>query len=69
MFVSSRPLEPTSKHLMTIYENFERVEQIAPYKVMYHGAPIRDVYLCRGYGFDPFSPKRLGPRSLFYVYE
>jgi hypothetical protein len=66
IFVSTRPLEPSSAALTTIYENFSRVESLPPYKVLYHGEPIREIYICRGYNFDPFSPKRLGPRSLKY---
>jgi 4-amino-4-deoxy-L-arabinose transferase-like glycosyltransferase len=66
LFVSAAPLKPSSDSLTTIYENFDRVESLPPYRVMYHGTPIRDVYVYRGYGFDPFSPRRLGPRSLFY---
>lgn len=66
LFVSSRPLEPSSGVLTTIYENFARVETLPLYKVMYHGVPIREVYIYRGYDFNPFSPRRLGPRSLRY---
>jgi len=66
LFVSARPLEPSSAALTTIYENFRRVEALAPYKVMYHGEPVREIYIYRGYEFEPFSPRRLGPRSLRY---
>jgi 4-amino-4-deoxy-L-arabinose transferase-like glycosyltransferase len=66
LFVSDKPLNPSSDVLTTIYENFARVEALPAYKVMYHRTSIRDVYIYRGYGFDPFSPRRLGPRSLFY---
>ena len=66
LFVSAKPLGPTSSVLMTIYENFSSVDQLPPYEVMYHGESIRQIYICRGHGFDPFKPRRLGPRSLFY---
>jgi 4-amino-4-deoxy-L-arabinose transferase-like glycosyltransferase len=66
LYVSSQPLEPSSNVLTTIFENFEKVEPLAPYKVMYHGSSIREVYVCRGRNFNPFKPRRLGPRSLFY---
>lgn len=66
LFVSSKPLLPTSSVLMTIYENFSSVEQLPPYEVMYHGEPIREIYVCRGHAFNPYKPRRLGPRSLFY---
>ncbi|MGB6068292.1 MAG: glycosyltransferase family 39 protein [Desulfomonilaceae bacterium] len=66
LFVSPKPLNPTSAVLTTIYENFSRVEPLAPYNVMYHGVAIRQIYIYRGYKFDPFSPRRLGPRSLLY---
>jgi hypothetical protein len=66
LFVSSKPLEPSSSVLMTIYENFARVEQIPVYDVMYHGESIRKIYIYRGHDFNPFEPRRLGPRSLFY---
>ena len=66
LFVSAKPLGPTSSVLMTIYENFSSVDQLPPYQVMYHGESIRQIYICRGHGFDPFKPRRLGPRSLFY---
>ncbi|MGC8660722.1 MAG: hypothetical protein ACP5U1_16785, partial [Desulfomonilaceae bacterium] len=66
LFVSSKPLLPTSSVLLTIYENFSSVEQLPPYKVMYHGKPIREIYVCRGHAFNPYKPRRLGPRTLFY---
>jgi 4-amino-4-deoxy-L-arabinose transferase-like glycosyltransferase len=66
LFVSPRPLEPTSSLLTTIYDNFSRVERLPAYEVIYHGSVIRRMYVCRGYDFNPFSPRRLGPRSLFY---
>jgi len=66
IFVSPRPLDPSSKVLATVYENFGKVERLPAYDVTYHGAVIRRIYVSRGHGFDPFSPKRLGPRSLFY---
>ncbi len=66
LFVSSKPLKPSSSVLMTIYENFSSVEPIPAYDVMYHGESIRKIYIYRGHNFDPFEPRRLGPRSLFY---
>jgi 4-amino-4-deoxy-L-arabinose transferase-like glycosyltransferase len=66
LFVSEKPLAPSSDVLTTTYENFAKVEALPAYKVMYHGVPIREVYIYRGHGFDPFTPRRLGPRSLFY---
>jgi len=66
LYVSPQPLEPSSAARTTIYENFERVEPLPSYAVMYHGEPIRRLHVYRGYAFDPFSPRRLGPRSLFY---
>lgn len=66
LFVSPMPLNPSSAALTTVYENFSRVEPLAPYDVMYHGVAIRKIYVYRGHGFDPFAPRRLGPRSLLY---
>jgi 4-amino-4-deoxy-L-arabinose transferase-like glycosyltransferase len=66
LFVSPRPLDPSSKVLMTVFENFSRIERLPAYSVIYHGSEIREVFVCRGYGFDPFKPRRLGPRSLRY---
>lgn len=66
LYVSSRPLKPSSAAGASIYEHFERVEALEPFSVRYHGEPIREIYVYRGYRFDPFSPRRLGPRSLFY---
>lgn len=66
LFVSSKPLAPTNQTLTTIFENFAHVQQLPYYSVIYHGEPIREVYVCRGYSFDPFEPRSLGPRSLFY---
>jgi hypothetical protein len=66
ILVSSIPLRPSSASLTTVYDNFERVEALPPYSVRYHGEEIRTIHLCRGYSFDPFQPRRLGPRSLFY---
>lgn len=66
LYVSSRPLKPSSAAGASIYEHFERVEGLEPFSVRYHGEPIREIYVYRGYRFDPFSPRRLGPRSLFY---
>lgn len=66
LFVSSRPLEPSSTVMTTIYDNFARVDPLPDYEVMYHRTPVRSVHVCRGYDFNPFSPRRLGPRSLLY---
>lgn len=66
LFVTATPLKPSTAVLTTIYENFAKIESLPPYQVMYRGAPIREVFAYRGHGFDPFSPRRLGPRSLFY---
>jgi len=66
LFVSPRSLEPSSPVIKTIYENFSRVQPLPPYDILYHAKPIRQLYLYRGHDFDPFSPQRLGPRSLFY---
>jgi hypothetical protein len=66
VFVSPSPLLPSSSAHTTIYENFARVESLPAYEVKYHGTAIREIYVYRGNSFDPFQPKRLGPRSLFY---
>jgi Dolichyl-phosphate-mannose-protein mannosyltransferase len=66
LYVSPLPLEPSSAVHTTIYENFSHVEPLPPYDVMYHGVAIRRIYLYRGHNFDPFAPRRLGPRSLLY---
>lgn len=66
LFVSPVKLEPSSSGKVTIYESFSRVEALEPYQVMYHGTSIREIFVYRGYGFNPSSPRRLGPRSLFY---
>jgi len=66
LFVSPLPLKPSSDSSTTIYDNFTRVEPLPPYEVMYHGVAIRQMYIYRGYEFDPFAPRRLGPRSLLY---
>lgn len=67
LFVSSRPLEPSSEIRTTVFENFSRVESLPVYKVQYHGVAIREIYLYVGYDFDPSNPRRLGPRSLHYA--
>ena len=66
LFVSPSKLEPSSSGKVTIYESFSRVEPLEPYRVMYHGTSIREIFVYRGYGFNPRTPRRLGPRSLFY---
>jgi 4-amino-4-deoxy-L-arabinose transferase-like glycosyltransferase len=66
LYVSPVKLLPSSDVRTTIYENFAPVEQLPTYSVTYHGEPIREIYVYRCHAFDPFSPRRLGPRSLFY---
>ncbi len=66
LFVSPRPLRPPSAFSATVYNNFERVETLPAYQVVYHGDGIREIHLYRGHNFNPFSRFRLGPRSLFY---
>lgn len=66
LFVTPRPLEPSSSALTTIYENFTKVEPLTPYEVLYHGVPIRAIYVYRCHEFNPFSPRKLGPKSLLY---
>ncbi|MFH1114243.1 MAG: glycosyltransferase family 39 protein [Pseudomonadota bacterium] len=66
LYVSPKPLKPSSDALTTVYENFQTVEPLAPYHVMYHGESIREIYVYRCTGFDPWKPRRLGPRSLLY---
>ncbi|MEW6531321.1 MAG: glycosyltransferase family 39 protein [Thermodesulfobacteriota bacterium] len=66
LFVSPKPLVPSAPGRVTVYENFQEVEALPTYHVQYHGESIREVYVCRGVDFNPFSPVRLGPRSLFY---
>lgn len=66
LFVTSRKLQRTSDERTTIYENFRAVRELPPYMVIYHGEPIRKIHLYRGVSFNPFHPRRLGPRSLFY---
>ncbi|MBI5249409.1 MAG: glycosyltransferase family 39 protein [Desulfomonile tiedjei] len=66
LFVTPIPLKPSSDSLTTIYENFAAVEELPSFHVMYHRESIRNIHLYRCKNFDPFSPRRLGPRSLFY---
>lgn len=66
LYVSPVPLRPSSDVLTTVYENFQVVEELDPFHVVYHGQPIRTIHVYRCKNFDPFSPRRLGPRSLFY---
>ena len=66
LYVSPKPLKPSSTVRTTVYENFKTVEPLPSYHVMYHGEPIREIYVYRCKGFDPWKPKRLGPRSLMY---
>lgn len=67
LLVTPIPLKPTSNVLTTIYENFASVEELPAFHVMYHGEAIRDIHVYRCKNFDPFSPRRLGPRSLLYL--
>ncbi len=68
LFVSPKPLLSSSDVRTTIYENFERVEPLESYKVMYHGEPIREIFVYRGFNFDPASPRPLPRRSLLYTH-
>ena len=67
LYVSTRPLQPSSSILTTVFENFSKVEPLPVYRVMYHGVAIRDIYLYVGHDFNPVTPRRLGPRSLRYT--
>jgi hypothetical protein len=66
LYVSPVPLRPSSDAYGSIYENFGRVEKLPSYYVMYHETPIREIHVYRGESFNPFQPRRLGPRSLLY---
>ncbi len=66
LFVTPRKLLPSSEVRSTIYENFARVESLPAYEFMYHGEPIRTMYMYRGFEFDPDSTRPLPTRSLFY---
>ncbi|MDQ7785720.1 MAG: glycosyltransferase family 39 protein, partial [Desulfomonilaceae bacterium] len=66
LYVSPKPLNPSSDVLTTVYENFKRVEPLPSFHVMYHGESIREIYVYRCSGFNPWEPRRLGPRSLLY---
>lgn len=66
LYVSPVPLTPSSDTHSTIYENFRHVEQLPSYHVMYHDTRIREIFVYRGESFNPFQPRRLGPRSLLY---
>lgn len=66
LFVSSKQLEPSNSTKTTVYENFAMIEQFPPFRVKYHGDSIRKVFVARCINFDPFQPRKLGPRSLFY---
>ena len=66
LFVSSKKLVPSTEGKLSIYENFPKIEPLAPSHVMYHGESIRKTYIYRCYNFNPTSPRRLGPRSLLY---
>ncbi len=66
LFVSSKPMIPSSPERTTVYEHFSRVESLPAFQVMYHGAPIREIYIYRAHDFNPWSPRVLGPRKLKY---
>lgn len=66
LLVSSVQLRPSTPVLTTIYENFGQVEPLPSYKFMYHGVAIREMYVYRCHDFNPSSPRRLAPRTLFY---
>jgi len=66
LFVSSKPLTPSCPQRTTIYEHFSRVESLPVFQVRYHGVEIRQIYLYRGYDFNPSAPRSLGPRKLKY---
>ena len=66
LYVSPKPLNPSSDVLTTVYENFKSVEPLPSFHVMYHGESIREIYVYRCSGFNPWEPRRLGPRSLLY---
>jgi hypothetical protein len=66
LYVSPVPLTPSSNAHGSIYENFRHVEQLPSYQAMYHDTPVREIFVYRGESFNPFQPKRLGPRSLLY---
>ncbi len=57
---------PVQKLTRSIYENFGHVEKLPSYYVMYHETAIREIHVYRGESFNPFQPRRLGPRSLLY---
>jgi 4-amino-4-deoxy-L-arabinose transferase-like glycosyltransferase len=67
IFVSARPLVPSSKERTTIYEHFRAVEPLPPYETMYHGVPVRLTYVHRGLTFNPDAPHVLPQRSLKYL--
>uniref|UniRef100_A0A7C4ATD2 Glycosyltransferase family 39 protein n=1 Tax=Desulfomonile tiedjei TaxID=2358 RepID=A0A7C4ATD2_9BACT len=67
LFVSSKPLVPSSPERTTIYEHFSRVEPLPVFEVIYHGVGIRRMYLYRCHDFNPTAPRVLGPRQLKYV--
>ncbi len=69
LFVSPIPLKKSSNVLTTIFENAAKVEELEPYSFIYHGASIRKMRLYRLINFDPFQPRRLAPKSLFYTKE
>ncbi|MGD9819131.1 MAG: glycosyltransferase family 39 protein [Desulfomonilaceae bacterium] len=66
IFVSPKPLLPSSDAFTTIYESFSSVEQLPVYHVIYHGVSIREIFIYRCRAFNPEHPRKLGPRSLFY---
>ncbi len=66
IYVSAKPLAPSTESSSTIWENFASIEPLPVFSVTYHGEPVREIYVYRLKGFDPFQPRRLAPRSLFY---
>jgi 4-amino-4-deoxy-L-arabinose transferase-like glycosyltransferase len=69
LFVSSKPLEPSNSSKTTVYENFAMIQHLPTFSVQYHGDSIRNVFVTRCINFDPFQPRGLGPRSLFYKHS
>lgn len=67
LFVSPDPLTPSVQYHATVHDNFQRVTPLPSYFVHYHGEPIREIHIARGYGFDPHKKWPLGgKKSLFY---
>ncbi len=66
LFVSPKPLVPSSDVRTTIYESFDAIEPLQPYGVKYHGEIIREIHVYRCKKFDPKSLGERKDRSLFY---